>query len=359
MLNHLPRPLAALVSLLIVALSVWCLVTTPPPIKTAKRNKQGVLSYTDARLYHDISAAVAKGEPYHAAAARLHREHHYPLRPFVTMRPPTEMVLAAKIGWGGVQKMCFGLLVGAIFGWVVAFEGRITWPERIGMGAAIATGGSFIASEWLLALQEYPAGLCIGVAMAGVLAWPRQWWVNVGVLGLGLFIRETALPFALLALAYAAWNRRWAELAGWAGLVAAWGVFMVWHRAEAMAQWTPADLVSQGWHSAQGFSGFLKAVIFTSPLQRLPLHAAMLLAMLPLVGWLAVGGREGLFTALAVGGFALMIGLFSRADTFYWGGIMLPWYYAGYALIPRALVQLYGALSGRVLGRIAPPPVPA
>ena len=35
-----------------------------------------------------------------------------------------------------------------------------------------------------------------------------------------------------------------------------------------------------------------------------------------------------------------MLGVFSRADTFYWGGIMLPAYFVGFALLPRALWQL-------------------
>lgn len=347
MLSRLPRPIAVLVALALVALSAWCLTVTPPPIKTAKKG-----GYTDARLYHDIASQVAAGKPYHQAAAELHRAHHYPLRPFFTMRPPTEMQIAAHIGWKGVQKICFGLLVGAIFGWMIAFEGRLTWAERIGMGAAVVTAGTIISQDWLLALQEYPAGLCIAVALAGLWAWPRHWWINVLVLGLGLFMRETVLPFALLALTYAAWNRRWAQVAGWALLLAAWGAFMAWHRVEAMAQWQPQDLVSQGWSQAQGFSGFLKAVIYTSPLQRLPLGVALFMAMLPLVGWLAIGGREGVFAALAVYGFALMIALFSRADTFYWGGIMLPWYFVGYALLPRALVQLYGACLGQRRGEI-------
>ena len=44
------------------------------------------------------------------------------------MRPPTEMVMAAHIGWKGIQAICFTLLVGGIFGWMVAFDGRLTWP---------------------------------------------------------------------------------------------------------------------------------------------------------------------------------------------------------------------------------------
>jgi hypothetical protein len=42
-----------------------------------------------------------------------------------------------------------------------------------------------------------------------------------------------------------------------------------------------------------------------------------------------------------VWGYALMIGLFSRADTFYWGAIMLPWYFVGYVL-PRGAAGASG-----------------
>ena len=78
--------------------------------------------------------------------------------------------------------------------------------------------------------------------------------------------------------------------------------------------------------------------------------------MLPLVGWLALDRREGAFAVTIVYGFALMIALFSRADTFYWGAIMLPWYGVGYALLPRALYQLYGAIRGQRLGAMPPSP---
>jgi len=348
-LSYLPRPFAALFTLALLLLSAWCLTTTPPPIKTAKKG-----GYTDARLYHDITTQVAQGKPYHQAAAEMHRAHHYPLRPFVTMRPPTEMEIAAAIGWKGIQALCYLLLVAAIFCWASAFEGQLLWLERIAIGAAVVAGGTSISSAWILALQEYPAGLCIGVALACAIGWPGRWWYSLPPLALGLFIRETVLPFALLALVFALWSRRWREAGAWGLLIAAWGVFMAWHRAEAMAQWQAGDLISQGWTQMQGFSGFLKAVIFTSFLQPLPLGLALLAAMLPLVGWLALSGREGLFAILIVFGFGLMISLFSRADTFYWGAIMLPWYFVGYALLPRALVQVYGALRGERLGVIAP-----
>lgn len=354
MLSRLPRPAAILFALLMIAVSAWCFSVTPPPIKTAKKG-----GYTDARLYHDIAAQVAQGRPYHQAAAELHRAHHYPLKPFFTMRPPTEMEIAAHIGWKGFQKLCIVMLVAAIFTWAIAHEGRLTGVERFLAGAAVAAGGTAVSSDWLMALQEYPAGLCITVAFAGVIGWPRQWWYVVPALGAGLFIRELALPFALLALVYAAWNRRWVEVGAWVALIAAWGLFMAIHAQLAMAQWLPGDIQSQGWHAMQGFSGFLKAVIYTSPLQRLPLHWALFGASLPLVGWLALGGREGIFANLLVWGYAAMIAMFSRADTFYWGAIMIPWYLVGYALLPRALVQLYWAIRGQRRAEVAPLPAGA
>ena len=90
----------------------------------------------------------------------------------------------------------------------------------------------------------------------------------------------------------------------------------------------------------------MKAVIFTSALQPLPLGLALLAAMLPLVGWLALPGRGGLFAILFSFGLVVMISAFSRADTFYWGAIMLPWYFVGYALLPRAFWQLQAAIRG-------------
>ncbi|ODU84462.1 MAG: hypothetical protein ABT10_03605 [Novosphingobium sp. SCN 63-17] len=127
------------------------------------------------------------------------------------------------------------MLVAGIFTWAIAHEGRLTGAERFLAGAAVAVGGTAVSSDWLMALQEYPAGLCIAVAFAGVIGWPRQWWYVVPVLGAGLFIRELALPFALLAAVYAGWNRRWVEVGAWAALIAAWGVFMALHAQLAMA----------------------------------------------------------------------------------------------------------------------------
>ncbi len=339
MLNRLSRPVAILLVALLLGMSLWCLTATPPPIRVARKG-----GYTDVHLYHDIAAAVAKGEPYHQAAAELQRAHHYPLKPFFTMRLPTLNWLAVHLGWRGVQKLAFGVLFAAILAWLAAMENTLHWAERIGIAIALAAGGGAIVDPAILALHEYLAGIFLALALAGVFGWPRRWWLILLPAAAALAIRELALPFVLLAAAFAIHDKRWREVAGWAAVLWVFIGIMALHAQAVAPQIRPGDIVSAGWHAGQGFSAFLKAVIFTSVLQGLPLGLALLGAMLPLLGWLALPGRSGLFAILLFAGYAVMISLFSRADTFYWGAIVMPAYFIGLPLLPRAFLQLSQAI---------------
>jgi hypothetical protein len=260
------------------------------------------------------------------------------------MRLPTLNWLAVHFGWKGVQKIAFAALLAAIIAWVIALEKTLHGLERIGIGIALAAGGGSILDPVLLALHEYLAGLFLALALAGVFGWPRRWWLILIPAAAALAIRELALPFVLLALSFALYDRCWREVAGWAALLAAFVVAMALHAAAVAPQVHRGDLVTQGWTAAQGYSAFLKAVIFTSVLQPLPLGLALLAAMLPMVGWMALPGRSGLFAVLLFIGYAAMIALFSRADTFYWGAIVLPAYFIGFPLLPRAFWQLSQAI---------------
>ncbi len=344
MLARLPRPAAILFALLLLALSVWCLTTQPPPIKVAKKG-----GYTDVHLYHDIAAKVAAGEPYHRAAAEMHRAHHYPLKPFFTMRLPTLAEMAAAIGWGGVQKVAYVLAFIATMAWVVATEDRLHWTERVLAAVGVGSGAGMVSSTGLMALHEYWGGLCIAIALAGVVGWPQKWGWIVLAAAAGLMIRELTAPFVLLALAFALYERQWRQAATWVAVLAVFGVYMGIHAHYVAAEIRPGDIDSPGWHAVQGFSAFLKAVIFTSTLQPLPRPIAMLAAMLPLFGWAALTGRAGLFCVALWLGYAAMIALFSRADTFYWGAIVLPSYFVGFALLPRAFWQLAEAIRGEAI----------
>lgn len=340
MLERLPRSLARVVIALLLAVAGWCLVSPGAPAAAARHGE-----YTDLMLYHDIVDAVRGGTPYHQAAAQLQRAHGYPTQPFVTMREPTLYVAAARFGWDWMGRAALLLVLGNIALWTVALPAALHPAERFGAVAGIAVGSAGIAAPEMLAFSELWCGLLLGLALALRSKWRERWWLALIAAGLALAIRELALPYVLLSAAFAAWERRWREVAGWAALVAAFALGMALHAHAEAAQVRPGDIASPGWSGGQGLRGFLMAVAYTSVLQPLWQPLALLLSLIPLLGWAALGGRGSAFALLLLGGYALMIALFARPDNFYWGFIVLPAWFAGFALAPRGVGQLWRAAT--------------
>lgn len=308
--------------------------------------------YTDKRLYRDIAAEVMKGTPYHAAAAQLQRSHRYPLKPGITVRLPTLTWAAVAVGWDALRAIAFAVLGGTALTWFVALRGKVSLAERLGAAAAIlASAGMFTGDPMIL--HERWAGLLLGLALAVRVGWRDRWPGTLAPAALALFVRELALPFVLLALAAALIERRGREALGWTALVATFTIFVAWHLQAVAVQVRPGDLVTQGWAALGGPAALVRAVVFTSPLQYLPAAVAIPLALLPLPGWLGLSGRTGLFCLALFGGYGLMIAVFPRPDNFYWGAIVQPAWFAGLAFLPRAIVRLWRAVSGR--GNLAGP----
>lgn len=313
-------------------------VSDPLPSPTAGR-------YTDKRLYRDIAAEVAKGSTYYAAAAELQRSHRYPLKPGVTVRLPTLTLAAVAIGWAGLQAIAFVLLAGTALAWFLALRGKAAWWERLAAAAAIlASAGMFTGDPMIL--HERWAGLLLGLALALRIG-TREAWLRVLIPAtIALSLRELALPFVLLALAAAMVERRWGEALGWSALVAGFALFVAWHLHLVAAQVQPGDLATQGWAALGGPAAVVRAITFTSPLQYLPALVAVPLALLPLLGWLGLPGRTGLFCFALFAGYALMIAIFPRGDNFYWGAIVQPAWFVGLAFLPRAAVRGWQAVRG-------------
>ncbi len=142
------RVLAVVLAVLVAALAAWCLTASPPPIKVAKKG-----GYTDVKLYHDMAAQVAKGENYYPAAATLHRAHHYPLKPFMTMRQPTEVVFAATFGW----KAALAVLLNA---------SAATWVLRKHLQPAAGDADATARDRVPLPVVAVHLGLLAGVVLS-------------------------------------------------------------------------------------------------------------------------------------------------------------------------------------------------
>lgn len=339
MLARLPRPLAVLFALAFVLAAGWCLIA---PSQRASAAATG--QYTDMQLLHDITDRVAAGTPYVRAAVETQRAHGYPTRPFVTVREPGLYVLAARIGWPAMQALAAALLAANLMAWTAALPATLRPAERIGAVAGIAFGGLAVSSTWLMAMSELWCGLLVSLALALTLARRGPWWAPHLAIAAALALRELALPFALLAMTFALWERRWKALAAWGAVLALFALGLALHAAVVAAEVHPGDITSPGWSGGLGLRGVLMAITYTSALQRLWQPLAMVLALLPLLGWLSLTGRGGLFVQALLLGYAALIGLFSRPDNFYWGFLLLPIWFAGWALVPRGAAQLWQAV---------------
>lgn len=342
MLERLPRSIAIAFAALFLAASTWCFIA---PGKGASAASAG--QYTDMMLYRDIVTAIQAGKPYHLAATELQRAHGYPTQPFVTVREPALYLAAADLGWKSLQKLAALLLVGGVALWIVALPDSVTKLERFGVAAGIALGGASIAVPLLMGFTELWAGLLLSIALALRLRWPEKWWLQLIAIAAALTVRELALPYLLLAAAFALRQRRWTELAAWAALFAVFSLGMALHAQAVAAQVMPGDIVSPGWSGGQGLRGVLMALAYTSVWQVAWQPLALFACLLPALGWAALPGRGAPFALLLLGGYALMIALFARPDNFYWGFLLLPAWLGGYALVPRGIMQLWRAVSSR------------
>ncbi|MFM5918252.1 MAG: hypothetical protein ACKOOL_12075 [Novosphingobium sp.] len=340
MLARLPRSTAIFVVLLFLGACAWCLSTPSGKVSKAAKGH-----YTDMMLFRDIVAQVDAGKDYYTAAAETQRAHRYPTRPFVTIREPTLYVAASEFGWAALNRLEMILAGMVIVIWLLALPPPVMWAERLIATGCVAVACLAPIATSLTPMSETWCGLLLALAL-GLMLWTRsRWWMPVIVITAALALRELALPFALLAAAFALWDRRWHELAAWGGVLAVFAAGLAWHAANVAAVQLPTDLHSPGWAGVLGLRGVLLALSNTTILHRLPSGYAQLIALLPALGWLSLSGRRGAFAALLLFGYALMIALFSRSDNFYWGFTMVPAWFAGLALVPRALGQLTGAIT--------------
>jgi hypothetical protein len=347
-LRRLPR-LGALAVLLLALLA--CLWSIPAAEQYDQRFDADVSMRTergdrrDMDLYESIARRVAAGESYYTAALDEQRNTGYPTRPFVVVRTPVLAWGSLAFGQTGWRVIAAGLWLTTLLGLVGLLSGRTSLLERAG---AVLAAGAFGAVAFMPQVglsHEIVSGLFLSAALA--LYRPRRWWPSLLLAACGLAVREHALPFVLLWAAFAASQRRWREFAAVAAVIALFAAGMALHAGVVASAQLPGDPVSPPWTGLQGPALALHGLHTVTLLQTLPAWLGPPLAVLPLLGWIAVGGRTGLFAALWAAGYAFAVSLFGRQEHFYWLSLLIPVYGAGLAFVPRALGDLVSALRRR------------
>lgn len=342
---HLPRAAAAAVLAALLAVLGWSLAAqgTLDRLEAARMGPTTTIRGDpidprgDLALYGRISARVAAGEGYYAAAVDEQRRSGYPTRPFVTVRLPTLAWAHALIGPGGVRMLQIALILACCAALWGAAAGRATRAERVAGCVLLLLGGATSLAPFAGLYHEALAGVLLTLAL--LLHRPHRWWPALVAAGCALAVRELALPFVALWLAAALAGRSWREAAGVGALLVLFAGIMVLHAVAVEAVSLPGDLPSEGWEGLSGYALPLMVMSRLTVLSVLPPVIAAPLAVLPLFGWLGLGGRLGLVAALWCAGLFTMAALFARPENFYWVQLTLPAYAIGLAFAPRAILE--------------------
>lgn len=295
----------------------------------------------DLELYQLIHTRFAAGDSYYAAAVEEQRRNDYPTRPFVTVRLPTLAWIDVHVGEIGQRMIAPLLLGGAIVAWLLLLGPLALRTEVLGAGFLLYMAGLGLFDLRALHFHELIAGALLTLALG--LYRPARWWPSLLAAALALAIRELALPFLLLWGVFAACERQWKQLLAIAAVIALFAVGMAFHAAAVAEHVLPTDPASPPWTGLAGPQLALLALARLTALLMLPEGLAAPVALLALLGWIALGGRLGLFASLWFIGFGLAMALFARTNNFYWVLVVLPAYGAGLAFVPRAIAELVRA----------------
>jgi hypothetical protein len=281
---------------------------------------------------------VQAGEDFYHATATEQRLRGYPLRPFVTVRPPWFTRLLASVGGRAPATRLFRLLVtGAAI--LMALRLLITIESRpLGVGAALgALTFLFVQSVPIFWYEAWSAALVL-LALA---CWSERTWVLSVLIGLtAALMRELVAPFLCVMFVMAVWERRRAEAIGWGVAIGVFAAALAAHASRVHAVSTLADKASPGWVRSGGWPFILRIVHESSALIITPLWVVAVIVPLALLGWASWAHPLARRASLYLGGFIAAFMVVGRQNTAYWGMLLTSLLLIGVAFAPGALVAL-------------------
>lgn len=321
---------ASLLLLAILIVSALGPILHPTPSSHAIRMGNGTTT-GDLVLYRNIDEAVRHGEDYYHAAARLQREGNYPLKPFLTVRPPSLTWLYALVGPTGMVVLAIALICLDAAIWyrnMFAFG----FAVRVATVALVATLGAAGMDARILCSHEWWCGLlltgAIGLSRRGDFA------ARLALATAATLIRELAAPFLVLMLGWELYQRRWSKAAAAFGVLVAMTVLLLLHRHAVDLVALPTDHVSAGWAGQRGIYGFTDDIALLTGFDRLWKPLAIFLALVPFVGWWRYSGARDFLAVVWFLAFAVLVAIAARADNFYWTQVIFPSYFIGWILVP-------------------------
>ena len=333
------------VAAVLLALSWTALLSGgPPTVRHAASSR--IDDEADVVLYENIVRGVAAGGNYYAVAADALRHGDYPLRPFITFRLPTLAVIEAALPVWATVALLYALVAGVCAAWAARLRAAFTRvpPSIIAMALLLAGLMAFVQSD-LIAFHEIWAGLLIALSLA--LRRGDRWVEAVAFAMMAMLIRETAALYVGLMAGLAMLEGRRREALAWGGTIGVLAIVLALHAHAVSAVVHAADPVSPGWSGLLGYGFFVRTMAISTALAIVPLGIAAPLVALALFGWASWASATGLRVFVTLAAYAVLIALFARADTFYWGLMIAPTLLVGLAFVPDGLRDLVRVAAAR------------
>jgi hypothetical protein len=340
---RLSRPAAISVLAVLAALIALGFAFPAPRLSAGGPGGQSI----NVPLYAGIVARVRAGQPYERAAVTAQRAGGFPLRPFVTVRPPALALLMARApDLATANQVMKALALAVLAAWTVRL-----WPAARGpMWLAWTPLALFTGVAWAIPgltfglFHECWAGLLIALSLA--LRTDRRFLASVAIGLLAALIRELAMPYLLVMAGLALSERRRGEAAAFGLALAISLAALAIHASQVLALTTPHDLASPGWVKFGGWPFVMATAQWNLLAVLLGKTFAAVVTPLALLGAAARRDPLGLRLTALLGGYTLGFMVVGQPNDFGWGFVVAPLMAAGLALAPLALGQLgRGALT--------------
>ena len=336
----------------------------PPSVAAAVKGDRAAAKLRarddDLALYDRAITRIRHGENYYSFIVSEHRQAFYPVRPGLAVRLPTLAYLDAAMGVDGdaaapvAMAAALALMCGVIFAWWQRLgDEACSAKQRVYGTVLMFLAGSLGLNRYFFVLHELWAGMLIALSLGLHRPDKGKWLGAWAAAALALAIREHTLPYVMLMAAMAAWRgwgegdaRARAECAAWGALIVAFVAAMAVHLHLIAAQALPTDPIGPSWLAMRGLGGWLSNVALSSNLRFLPHWLAGPAVVAMVLGWAGWKSRASDTATLLFMGYGVLFMVAGRNDNYYWGAIIAPAMFIGFAFLPMAAQSLLRRAQG-------------
>jgi hypothetical protein len=292
---------------------------------------------TDLGLYAFAAQAAAHPATWYPSVVAEQRRQGYPLKPFVTVRPPALSLLLAALRTDAARQTVLAILaLGSLGLWWsrLGREGSAPLPRVLDL-AALATGVLPAFAPQAPFLHEAWAGLLISASLA--LRREDRFGLAVAAGLAAVLIRELAAPYLVVMAAFAVLDRKPREALAWTAALAVFAAALALHARAVEALTLPSDFHGASWVALSGWPFVLHAAQWNGVLAAAPAWLTAVVTPIALMGAVLWDGALGRRLAGILLAYVSAFALIGRPENFYWGLMFAPLLPLGFARAFRVL----------------------